>query len=61
MAQSAMLLNLDFGSDHDLRVVRLSPTSGSIFGVEPASYSLSSFAFAFPPVPSLFSKKKKKR
>ena len=30
MAQSAMLLNLDFGSDHDLRVVRLSPTSGSV-------------------------------
>ena len=27
---------LDFGSGHDLRVVRLSPTLGSVLGMEPA-------------------------
>ena len=28
-------LTLDFGSGHDLTVVRLRPTSGSLLGIEP--------------------------
>ena len=36
MAQLTKRPTPDFGSDHDLRVVRLSPTSGSAFGVEAA-------------------------
>ena len=36
LAQSVKCLTLDFGSDHDLRVVRLSPASGSVLSVEPA-------------------------
>ena len=36
MAQSVECWTLDFGSGHDLRVVRLSLVSDSILGVEPA-------------------------
>ena len=36
MAQSVKLQTLDFGSGHDLRVLRLSPMSGSVPNVEPA-------------------------
>ena len=36
VAQSFKYLTLDFDSCHDLRVVRLSPMSGSTLGVEPA-------------------------
>ena len=36
MAQSVEYLTLDFGSGHDLRVVRSSPASGSALGMEPA-------------------------
>ena len=36
MAQSVKQLTLDFGSGHDLRVVRSSPMSGSVLGAEPA-------------------------
>ena len=35
VAHSVKGLTLDFGSDHDLRVVRLSPTSDSVLGMEP--------------------------
>ena len=35
-AQSVEHLTLDFGSGHDLRVVRLSPVLGSALGMEPA-------------------------
>ena len=41
VAQSVKHLTLDFGSAHDLRVVRLSPGLGSMLGVEPAWDSLS--------------------
>ena len=34
MAQSIELPTLDFSSGHDLGVVRLSPTSGSMLGLE---------------------------
>ena len=36
MAQWVKHPTLDFGSGHDLGVVRLSPASGSVLGVEPA-------------------------
>ena len=36
VAQSVKHLTLDFGSGHDLRVVRSSPASGSMLGIEPA-------------------------
>ena len=36
VAQSAKCPTLNFGSGHDLRVVRSSPMSGSALGVEPA-------------------------
>jgi len=36
VAQSFKRPTLDFGSDHDLRVVRLSPLLGSALGLEPA-------------------------
>ena len=36
MAQSVEHLILDFGLGHDLMVLRLSPLSGSVLGVEPA-------------------------
>jgi len=42
-------LALDFGSGHDLRVVRSSTTSGSMLGMEPAEDSLSPSPFALPP------------
>ena len=35
MAQSVKHLTLDFGSGHDLRVVKLSPELGSALSVEP--------------------------
>ena len=35
MAQSVERLTLDFGSGHDLTVVRPSPESGSVLNVEP--------------------------
>ena len=40
---------LIFGSGHDLRVMRSSPTSGLVLGVEPAWGSLS-HAFPLPPL-----------
>ena len=36
MAQSAENPTLDFGSGHDLRVLKLGPESGSALGVESA-------------------------
>ena len=36
VAQSVRHLTLDFGSDHDLGVVGLSPTSGTVLSVESA-------------------------
>ena len=36
VAQSGMCLTLGFSSGHDLRVMRSSPESGSVLGVEPA-------------------------
>ena len=36
MAQLVKHLTHDFGSDHDLRVVRLRTVTGSPLGVEPA-------------------------
>ena len=36
MAQLSKHPTLDFGSGHDLRVVRSSPASGSKLGVDPA-------------------------
>ena len=62
MAQSVKYPTLDFGSGHDLRVVRLSPKLGSVLGVEPALASL--FLSALPPrwcALSLSKKKKKKK
>ena len=41
MAQSVERPALDFGSGHDLRVVRSSPTLGSVLSTEPAWDSLS--------------------
>ena len=41
MAQSVKRLTLGFGSGHDLRAVRSSPTSGSALDTEPAWDSLS--------------------
>ena len=35
VAQSGKHLSLEFGSGHDLRVMRLSPALGSMLGVEP--------------------------
>jgi len=46
-------LTLDFGLGHDLRVMRSSPLSGSLLGVEPAWDSLSTS----PSAPSATSKK----
>ena len=40
-AQSVKCPTLDFGSGHDLRVVRFTPMSGSELGMEPAEDSLS--------------------
>ena len=42
MDQSVKRPNLDFGSGHDLRVVRSSSALGSTLGVQPAWDSLSS-------------------
>ena len=39
MAQSVKCLTLDFGSDHDLRVMRLSPALGSELSGESTSSS----------------------
>ena len=41
MTQLVKHLTPNFGSGHDLRVVRLSPTLGSVLGMEPAWDSLS--------------------
>ena len=50
VAQSVKPSILDFGSGHDLTVVRLSPTSGSMLGGEPAWDSLSlSLSLSFSP------------
>jgi len=46
VAQSVEHLTLDFGSCHDLRVVRSSPASGSALSMEPAWDSLSPFPSA---------------
>ena len=49
MAQSVKCLTFDFGSGHSLTVVRLSPTSGSVWNMESAWDSLSPLS-----VPPLF-------
>ena len=36
VAQAVKALTLDFGSGHDLRVMRVSPESGSVLRVDPA-------------------------
>ena len=36
VAQSVKYMTLDFGSGHDLRVMRSSPASGSMLSVEPS-------------------------
>ena len=41
MAQPVKSPTLDFGSGQDLRVVRSSPTSGSMLGIESTCGSLS--------------------
>ena len=48
MAYSVECLTLDYGSNHDLRVVRSSPVSGSVLTVEPGWDSLSPFLSALP-------------
>ena len=40
---------LDFGSGHDVRVIRWNPVWGSLMGMESASDSLPPSAFAPPP------------
>ena len=70
VAQSVKCLSFDFGSGHDFRVVRWSPSLSSILGMEPAwgfSLSLSLYSTPHPshtPSPPLkrahsLSKKKK--
>ena len=49
LAQSVKCLSLDFGSGHDLRVMRLSPALGSVLRVEPALDSLFPSPSAPPP------------
>jgi len=49
VAQSDECLTLDFRSGRDLRVVGLSPLSGSALGMESAWDSLSSPSARFPP------------
>jgi len=49
VAQLLKSLTLDFGSGHDLRVVRLSPSSVSELGVEPAQDSFSPLPLPLPP------------
>ena len=51
VAQLVKHPTLDFGSGHDLRVMRLSRVSGSVLGVEPAYDFLSPFPSA-PPCPA---------
>ena len=41
VAQWVKHLTLDFGSGHDLRIMRLSPTLGSMLSMEPTENSLS--------------------
>ena len=53
MAHLVKGLTVDFGSGHDLMVVRLSPVLGSVLGVEPASDSLSPSSSV--PTPLVFS------
>ena len=55
-AQLVECLTLDFGSGHDLRVVRLNPALGSMLSMESALDSLSPSP-STPPSPSLLSKK----
>ena len=52
VAQHVECLTLDFSSDHDLKVVRLSPTSSSAQDLQPALDSLSPSRSA-PPHPCL--------
>ena len=56
MAQLVKSLTLDFGSGHDLRVVKLNPVSGSVLSLETAYPSSSSSLLS----PSLLNKLKKK-
>ena len=58
MAQLVKHLTFDFGSDHDLRVVRWSPAVGSMLAMEPASFRL---LLSPLPLPSSLSKKGKKK
>ena len=62
MAQSVKHLTLGFSSGHDLRVMRLSPVSSSVLGMESAWDSLSLPPSAPPPHSYFlaFLKKKKK-
>ena len=46
MAQSFEHPTLDFGSGHDLRVVRSSPVSGSVYSAESAQDSLPLLPFS---------------
>ena len=48
VVQSVGCLTLDFGSCHDLMVVRLSPASGSMLSVESAWDSLSLILLLMP-------------
>ena len=56
VAQSIKCLALDFGSGHDIRVVRSNPRLGSALGVEPAGDSPSA-----PACPTSLSKKIKNK
>lgn len=49
--------SLEFASGHDLRVIRSSPTWGSMLGVEPAS----GFFFPSSPTGSLSEKRKEEK
>jgi len=51
MAQPVKPLTLDFGSGHDLGVVRSSPMSGHVLGMDPAWDFLSLPLCPFPTTP----------
>ena len=52
LSQLSVQLLISFGSGHDLRVVRLSPKSGSVLSVEPGACLRFSLYFSlFPPTP----------
>ena len=49
MTQSVEHVTLDFGSDHDIMVMELSPALGSALGMEPACNSRSPSPFSSAP------------